>query len=271
MIDHILVNFYRVWHGTLKKRGAGRLLSKAAPNNKGLQSYRVRLPEGHFIELDFRDVSAMYWLNHTLGDRFEERGLLTAMRRFLKPESVIWDIGANSGLLSYHLAKEQSFSELHLFEPNPRMAKLATQALSVFPKAEVLPFGLSNREGDFTLTIPDGHTTLATLEPDATHRIGTACRIHCRVGDDLVWKSRFTPPSVIKIDTEGHEPSVIAGLTKTIESHRPVIFCEHISLDTNDVLSMLPSGYRLFTVNDHTGELVEGASHEIGHNSALIP
>lgn len=271
MFDRVLVNFYRIWHGTLKKRGAGRLLSKAATNHKGLQSYRVRLPEGQFIELDFRDVSAMYWLNHTLGDRFEEWGLLTAMQRFLNQDSVIWDIGANSGLLSYHLAKEQSFSELHLFEPNPRMAKLATQALSVFPKTEVYPYGLSNREGNFTLTIPEGHTTLATLEPDATHRIGTACMIQCRVGDELVRKFNMTPPTVIKIDTEGHEPSVIAGLTKTIELHRPVIFCEHISLDVSDVLSMLPSGYRLFTVNDDTGELVEGASYGIGHNSALIP
>ncbi len=271
MTDHLIISFYSLWHGILKRRGAGRLLSKAAPTTKGLQSYRMRLPEGHFINLDFRDVSAMYWLNHTLGDRFEERGLITAMQRFLKPESVIWDIGANSGLLSYLLAKEQPFSELHLFEPNPRMTKLASQALSAYPKASVHPFGLSNRDGEFTLTIPDGHTTMATLEPDATQRSGSPCKITCHTGDDLVWQSGFKPPTVIKIDTEGHEPAVIAGLEKTIATHRPVIFCEHISLDVHEEHSMLPSGYRLYTVSDATGELSEGTSEGLGHNSAMIP
>ena len=266
-----MISFYRLWHGTLKRKGAGRLLNRAAPNNKGLQSYRIKLPEGHSIDLDFRDVSAMYWLNHTLGDPFEEQGLIKAIQRFLNPESVIWDIGANSGLLSYQLAREQPFSELHLFEPNPRMSTLASQALSVFPKAKVHPYGLSDRDGEFTLTIPEGYTTLATLEPVITHRSGNPCIITCRTGDAFVSQSGFRPPTVIKIDTEGHEPAVIAGLKNTIARYRPVIFCERNSPDANEVHSMLPPGYQLFTVNDTTGELVAGALEGIGHNCAMIP
>lgn len=213
----------------------------------------------------------MYWLNHTLGDPFEESGLLTAMRNFLNSQSVVWDIGANSGLLSYHIARDLPFLELHLFEPNPQMIQLAAQAVSVFSETILHPFGLSNQEGGFTLTIPEGHTTMATLEPDSTHRSGTSCMITCRTGDGLVANSGFKPPSVIKIDTEGHEPAVIAGLSNTIAKHRPVIFCEHISLDINQVKAMLPPGYRIFTVCDHDGSMVEGASEGLGHNSALIP
>ncbi len=271
MIDQIIVAFYKFWHGSLGMRGAGRLLTGAARRNSGLHSYQMCLPEGHFLELDFRDVSAMYWLNHTLGDSFEENGLITAMRSFLNEDSVVWDVGANSGLLSYHIAKELPFSELHLFEPNPRMNVLAAQVVSVFPKARLHPFGLSSRDGEFTLTIPEGHTTMATLEPDATQRSGSKCTITCRTGDDLVSHTGFKPPTVIKIDTEGHEPAVIAGLAITIAKHRPVIFCEHISLDINQVLAMLPVGYRLFTVCDRDGSLSEGASENLGHNSALIP
>jgi FkbM family methyltransferase len=271
MTDNIIIAFYRFWHGFLGMRGAGRLLTITAGRSRSLHSHRMRLPEGHFLELDFRDVSAMYWLNHTLGDPFEEKGLLTAMRPFLNEDSVVWDIGANSGLLSYHIAREFPCRELHLFEPNPRMSRLAAEAIAVFPKAVIHAIGLSNREGEFTLTIPLGHTTMATLEPDATHRSGTSCTISCRTGDALVSDSGFKPPSIVKIDTEGHEPAVIAGLAKTIAAYRPVIFCEHISLDVNALLAMLPPGYRLFTVCDHDGSMVEGAHEGLGHNSALIP
>lgn len=41
--------------------------------------------------------------------------------------------------------------------------------------------------------------------------------------------------------------------------------------DLNNLLSILPAGYRIFTVCDHDGTLVEGAHESLGHNSALIP
>ena len=73
MTEHLLIGFYRLWHSIFKLKGTGRRLNRAAPIHKDLQSYRMKLPEGHFVDLDFRKVSSMYWLNHTIGDRFEEQ------------------------------------------------------------------------------------------------------------------------------------------------------------------------------------------------------
>lgn len=271
MIHHALVFFYRIWHGVFHLKGAGALLTKAAASSEKLRHYPLKLAEGQTIEVDFRDVSSMYWLNSLLGDPFEEKGLLAAIKPFLKGKDVIWDIGANSGLLSYHLAKKGNPGELHLFEPNPRMSKLAAMALSAFPHARVHHYGISDRNAEFTLTIPEGHTTMGTLEPDATGRKGMKCEVTCRLGDELVFKEGFSPPQVIKIDTEGHELAVIAGLSKIIETHRPVVFFEHISLDREEVKSLVPSNYSLFTVSDSTGELVPDLDSHAGHNSVLVP
>ncbi len=271
MIDHALIKLYRLWHGALHLKGAGALLTRMAPSTKGLQNYSFRLPEGSMIEVDFRDVSAMYWLNHLLGDSFEEKGLLAAVMPFIRENDVVWDIGANSGLLSYHLAKSGAIGELHLFEPNPKMSKLASQAVSAFSNTFVHSFGISDRDANLILTIPEGHTTMATLEPENTERSGTECKVTCRAGDKLVFSEGFRPPRVIKIDTEGHEPAVFAGLAQTIATHRPVIFFEHISLDLDNVKGMVPSHYKLYTVSDATGELVASPSSDIGHNSALVP
>jgi len=271
MIDHTIVNLYRIWHGALHLKGAGALLTKMAPNVRGLQQYKLRLPEMQDIDVDFRDVSAMYWLNHILNDRFEEEGLIAAIRPFLGEGDVFWDIGANSGLLSYHLLKSMQVAEIQMFEPNPKMGKLAAQAVAPFGNVKVHPFGLSDKNADFILTVPHGHTTMGTLEPDATARNGIECKVTCRLGDELVFKDSFNPPNVIKIDTEGHEFKVISGLSRTIAEHRPVIFFEHISLNLDDVKSLVPSNYTLFTVSDATGELVPGINASIGHNSALVP
>ncbi len=271
MLHHAIVYLYRIWHGALGLKGSGALLSKSAFSLTKLQHYILKLKEGHVIEVDFRDVSSMYWMNHLLGDPFEEKGLLTAIKPFLKGNDVIWDIGANSGLLSYHLAQWGDPGELHLFEPNPRMSSLATMALSAFAHAKVHCYGISDRNADFILTIPDGHTTMGTLEPDATGRKGTKCKVTCRLGDELVFKQGFSPPQVIKIDTEGHEQAVIAGLSRIIAEYRPVIFFEHISLDRAQVKSIVPSNYSLFTVSDATGELIPDLNGYAGHNSVLVP
>ena len=158
MMHHAMVSLYRIWHGVFRFKGAGKLLTKSASSLRGLQHYELKLPEDQVIEVDFRDVSSMYWLNHLLGDPFEERALLAAIKPFLKGDDVIWDIGANSGLLSYHLAKCGNPRELHLFEPNPRMSKLASAALSPYEHAMVHDYGLSDRNAEFVLTIPQGHT-----------------------------------------------------------------------------------------------------------------
>jgi FkbM family methyltransferase len=207
----------------------------------------------------------------TLNDRFEELGLLAAIRPFIRDKDVFWDIGANSGLLSYSLLKSSRCAEMHLFEPNPKMGKLAAQAVAPFENIQVHPFGLSDRSDDFTLTVPSGHTTMATLEPDATSRSGIEYKVTCRTGDELVFKSGFRPPRVIKIDTEGHELKVISGLSRTIAEYQPVIFFEHISLNPIDVGSLVPKNYSLFTVSDSTGELVQGTNRTLGHNSVLVP
>ncbi len=271
MIAHAIVRLYRIWHGVFHLKGAGALLTTMAPSVRDLQDYRLQLPEGQFIEVDFRDVSAMYWLNHLLGDRFEEEGLLAAIKPFLKSGDVVWDIGANSGLLSYNLSNLVELGELHLFEPNPRMSKLAAQAVSPLKHMKVHPFGLSDRNADLILTIPEGHTTMGTLNPEATERNGRECEVTCRAGDEMVFKDGMRPPRVIKIDTEGHELAVIAGLSRTIAEHRPIIFFEHISLDLEKVTSLVPADYSMFTVSDLTGELIAGYAGNRGHNSALLP
>jgi FkbM family methyltransferase len=271
MFSLCIVKFYNFWHGVLRLKGAGFILTTAARFLKGLHRYPLTLPEKQVIRVDFRDVSAMYWINHLSGDDFEERGLIVAIKSFLNDGDVVWDVGANSGLLSYQLAKINPQVELHFFEPNPRMFRLASDVVEPFSNVYGHEIGLSDTDYEPTLVVPAGHATLGTLEPSSTGRQGNEFKITCKTGDGLVFGEGFLPPVVIKIDTEGHEISVISGLRRTIAVHRPVIFFEHISIDPELIWSLVPSGYKMFGVSDATGELKENFECGECHNSVLIP
>lgn len=266
-----LVGFYRLWHGRLRLKGAGYLISKLAPVAKSLQQYPLQLPEGHRIKLDFRDISAVYWLNYSLGDKFEEAGLLRAIKAYVRPGDAVWDVGANCGVVSYLLARTTSARAIVFFEPNKAMFSLSREALAPFPQASGMNLALSDKTGEANLTVPDRHSTTGTMHPETTDRSGCRQRITCATGDELVATGKAPAPNVIKIDTEGHEASVVKGLRETIRTHRPVVFFEHISLTDAQVQAMVPEGYDVYAVGSTDGSLKKGFDRTLGHNSALIP
>jgi len=271
MIASALVSFYRIWHGRLHLKGAGQLLRKALPIFPSLHSYSLFLPEGQRIIVDFRDCSATYWLNHQLGDRFEEEGLLTAVKRQLNDRSIVWDVGANCGLFSYRLAREGRSKNIVFFEPNPKVFQLAEQALRPFAKAKGYQIALSDNSGTVSFVIPENGSTYATLEPKRTGRSGCEIHVECRTGDQLVESGELPPPNVIKVDTEGHELGVIHGLSNIISQHSPIIFFEHISITDIEVSKIVPPKYEIFSVDDTDGTLSLGFDRSRGHNSVLIP
>lgn len=271
MLATLFVNFYKFWHGKLHLRGAGLLLRFSLPFCPGLRSFTLRLAEGHYVTVDFRDVSAIYWLNELLGERFEELGLLTSLNHLIRDNDIVWDIGANCGLFSYRLATSSKAKYIFFFEPNPAMYHLASAACAPFENTHGFNYALSDRCGAASFTIPEGSSTTGTIEAVRTERIGSSINIECETGDRLVHSGLLEPPQIIKIDTEGHELSVINGLMAVISTYRPIIFFEHISVTDEEVTSMIPEGYDIYSVSDLDGTLKIGFDRRIGHNSALIP
>jgi FkbM family methyltransferase len=272
MVSNLLVQFYRIWHGRFHLKGAGFLLDRIARYLPGLQAYPLRLDRNAQVTIDFRDVSSWFWINFVLGEGFEEEGLIDAMAPWLDAKSIFWDIGANAGLLSYKIACRMPHpGEIHLFEPNPQVYAIASSALKSFPFARTHQVGLSNANSTLRMTIPRGSSSCGTVMPDKTNRQGEEIDIPCVTGDNLVFKDHYIPPNVIKIDTEGHEAEVLAGLSEIIEAFKPCIFFEHISMSDVDVLKAVPVGYILYSIDDANGSLREGFDRQRGHNSALLP
>jgi FkbM family methyltransferase len=271
MIANCLVIFYRFWHGRLGLKGAGFLLRITAPFLKGLQTFQLKLDEGHFVTIDWRDVSASYWLNSVLQDKFEEEALLIAIAKFSYENCSIWDCGANCGLLSYNLARMLPNSHIAFFEPNPKMFSIAKDGNAVFENVTGYQIALSDSLGSVNMIVPYGGSTTATLEANKTKRTGYSISVECQTGDNFIEKHGGPFPDIIKIDTEGHEASVIRGLKHIITAKKPIIFFEHISLTDSEIKGIIPDNYDIYAVINSNGSLEKGFKRHLGHNSALIP
>lgn len=269
-ISDIIVGFYQFWHGRLRLKGAGRLINLLAPRLSSLQNHPFRLPNGKVVEIDFREQSSFFWLNNALGDPHQEDALIAAILRHLHPGQVFWDVGANAGILSFEISKLVKLGEHHFFEPNPKVFPWVEGALSHLENVTGHPLALSDERGIAHLYVPKKGSAFGSLHDNGQTDL-EEIQINKTTGDVLVFEEGFLPPRVIKIDTEGHEVEVLAGMKQLISSHRPVVFFEHIEIGDEEVFSLVPDGYRLQTVSNVDGSLTNSFDRSAGHNSVLIP
>jgi FkbM family methyltransferase len=135
--------------------------------------------------VDFRDISAFYWLNFLLGDRSEEQGLNVVIRRHLRPKSTFWDVGAHAGLISALVFASDPTVNIIAIEPNPSLAARLKLLFANHTRTLVLERGLSAIDGDASLFIPDGGSSVGTLEARRGAR-GKTVKVLLSRGDSLL-------------------------------------------------------------------------------------
>ncbi|WP_342362794.1 FkbM family methyltransferase [Terrarubrum flagellatum] len=153
------------------------------------------------------------------------------------------DVGANCGQSIISFKSVNPEAQIRSFEPATFSFAIASRVARVFQEAQVFNFGLSDRTTRLPIFTPviDGLlvTPLSALDPSAFEPNGTMHRflmediakgadvslfsqeIELRRGDEFALS-----PDVIKIDVEGAELQVLAGLEETIGAHRPLIMTE---------------------------------------------
>jgi FkbM family methyltransferase len=268
MLSKLIIKFYAFWHGKMKFKGAGWIINHSSHLIDGLQHYPFRLPNGKFTNLDFREQSAFFWINTVLGDKHQEDPLINVICQYLQDGQVFWDVGANAGILSYEISDRIVAREHHYFEPNPKVFPWVTAALSHLENTSGHQIALSNEIGKATFFVPTKGSAYGSLEHAGN---SSELEVTKTTGDSLVFDRNMLPPDVIKIDTEGHEVQVIAGMTRIISEFRPVIFFEHIGITDNDVTRLTPPGYLIKTIKNDDGSLTTAFERGAGHNSVLLP
>jgi len=159
-----------------------------------------------------------------------ETELVELMRRTLTPGDTIFDIGANIGLISLLLAKHDNGldSTVHCFEPEPRNFKQLNQNIKHNQllgrlHAHQLALGAENGTVDLHIrgTEGEGRHSIAT-DKGSTDSIAVTVQTMAAFANE----NRVTP-DVIKIDVEGAEGQVLAGMEPLLNQAPP----KHIFLE----------------------------------------
>jgi FkbM family methyltransferase len=220
--------------------------------------------------VDFREIEAFGMVNLLLGELRHTDHLYQCLETALQPGDVFWDVGANIGTVSAHFAHPRfSLSSLHAFEPNPGPLKTLQSLFSDNARCRVHPFGLGDAERTMTLHLSAAGSSVGSISRDFQE--GKEIQVQVRRGDAVRRELRLPAPDVMKIDVEGFEPGVFAGLAETIAEHRPIIVFEHLFLSDEQIRELTPTDYRLYFIQDDGSMATDISLRGKGHDAMFVP
>lgn len=154
--------------------------------------------------------------------RFYEADELATLAQALPRGARVLDVGANVGNHALHLALIAGAARVVVVEPNPLaqaplVANVVLNGLAQVVELGALGVGLGARsEAGFGMRRHDANLGATRMRPGE----GT---LEVHAGDSLFAGERF---DLVKIDVEGMEMAVLAGLEATIARDRPLVLVE---------------------------------------------
>jgi len=175
------------------------------------------------VDLKFFVVNAKDPIqNYNLRGCFFEPDELRLMAKHIRPDSVIADVGSNIGNHALFFDKFTSARDVILFEINP-------DAIDILHINQLLNRCESWSDEYLGYALGDRNDRMARIIPDPDNLGGTQFRPAADGGfmsitADSVLASRRI--DFVKIDVEGGEMAVLAGMKETLARWRPGIFVE---------------------------------------------
>jgi len=207
----------------------------------------VRKHNGVWFLLD-----PLNWIDNRIiaGYGYEEllvENMLSAIRKH--KINVLLDIGANIGYYSLLAAKHTDVQEIHSFEPVKRNLYQfhANQYLNGFEnRIHTYCCGLSDNRGSYTIHIDPHSTGVSRLSLDHAQRDIKVFTQQETVQLDML--DSLLPMNskklFVKIDTEGHELSVLSGMVVLLKQNKCFLQIEVSPENKNGVDNLLvTSGY----------------------------
>lgn len=198
--------------GRLSRSIYRRLLEKETAQEVTLFGQRLQFEVGSYLE------AARLFAPNPAEERFGER-----MLRAIRPNDVVYDMGANIGAIALPLAalKQAEGVTVHAFEPEPYSAKRlhASARLNSLDNVAVheIALGAATGTASFFVDKVVGSGRHSLFE----QHTGPAMQIEVEVltAADFVRRSD-SAPDVVKMDVEGAEMDVLRGMKPLLDHKR---------------------------------------------------
>jgi FkbM family methyltransferase len=210
------------------------------------------------------DSSLQYWKRDLSGIAPE---LFEIARKLVRPQDVVWDIGANVGLFSFAAAAKVGPSgQVLAVEPDPWLGSLLRRSAEVsFSDAaavKVLSAAVSESLGIAEFNIASrGRSSNFVSGYGSTQRGGSRGSFPV-ITVTLDWlMDYFGAPTLIKIDIEGMELAALRGASRLLQL-RPTLIMEATDKNNSDIFAMLTTNrYQLLETDLQTVINADRAAH----------
>ncbi len=153
------------------------------------------------------------------------------IKRYVKQGSVAVDVGANLGFLSLCMAERVGYiGKVYSIEPNSNLHPYLKELLylNAINNVEIVHCACSDEEGTVRFEIDESDHSKSRIGDKGEYQIKA-------MPLDTILAENDNIISFIKVDVEGHEPSVLAGAIKTLKSHRPTLVFETGAHSESDI------------------------------------
>lgn len=216
----------------------------------------VQLPNAKVLKLTSKDgrdsiASRLYWG----GLRGHEPETIDLFLHLLGHSSVVFDIGASTGLFALVAAIDHKDRIVHAFEPVPETFNYLVKNIAVNGLHNLKPVcsAVMNYDGEISLYLnrtPALSFSASTLMGfrEANKTIVTpVLKI-----DTYVETNNIGRVDLLKIDTEGADHKVLEGSLYVLQRDKPVIICEVVYCLTDKLLQAIfvDTEYEYFLITD---------------------
>lgn len=187
----------------------------------------------------------------------DESFSISVLRKLAYKSDVIFDIGANIGLITLILSDSNPNAQIYSFEPSSYSFPILVDNINLnkFKNINSLKLGIGSNDSKqlfYTSSVNHVISSFTPREGFIEEQIEVkTLKSFC---DDL----NIEKIDLIKIDVEGYESDVIAGLGEKIFNSKPIIFAEVLNETCGEkIIPFLPKKYIYFRVFEEKKVLVE--------------
>ncbi len=234
--------------GSLRKKvtTAGNFVMNKPLQNIFLYIFRVFHDSGL---LKINVVRKLFYLCYELYKQIFEAGPIHQLRAFIKPGTIVIDVGANVGFFTVRFANWLANTGGKVIALEPESTNFQQLAEVLRKKAynkdlvEALPVAAAEECGTMRLAINPFH-------PGDHHLDQDGIPVDVVTIDSLLNDREWPRVSLIKVDVQGAELRVLQGAIKCLAMFKPVLFIE---VDEDKLNSSGTSAHELFAMLSDQG------------------
>jgi FkbM family methyltransferase len=180
--------------------------------------------------------------------------------KLINDGDTIFDIGANIGWYSNHIAKKFRNSTIYSFEPIPETFNQisANVELNCATNIRLNNLALSSKKEKLTFYYSPTVTGASSSQNITENQSMTKLELEAETIDNFISTNSIDKLDFVKCDVEGAEYFVYQGGFETFKNHKPIVFTEMLrkwaakfGYHPNDIINYFSQfGYKCFVANE---------------------